>query len=150
VARLSSLVEREKVAKVLYAESPPEFDFPWDRATDEDRKPYYEAADSVLAALNYEGVIAALRELAEAGDQTDEWEAINRAKEFLARLATGRAAPQAEIGSHIKREVLIRAATDWVEAVLEHGDPAMRSGARDFAAVVDDVLAQRPPGAVGR
>jgi hypothetical protein len=50
--------------------------------------------------------------------------------------------------SLIEREALIRAATDWVEAVLEHGDPAMRSGARDFAAVVDDVLAQRPPGAV--
>jgi hypothetical protein len=50
--------------------------------------------------------------------------------------------------SLIEREALIRAATDWAEAVLEHGDPAMRSGARDFAAVVDDVLAQRPPGAV--
>jgi len=40
----------------------------------------------------HRGAVAALREIAEAGDHTDEWEAIDRAKEFLARLATtGRA-----------------------------------------------------------
>jgi hypothetical protein len=67
-----SNIERDKVAKVLYTESPPEFDYPWERATDEEREPYYEAADAVLRALDYQGSVdeakAALRWIASNAD----------------------------------------------------------------------------------
>jgi hypothetical protein len=59
-----ALTAREVAAKALYVCSPPELDFPWDRATVIDREPYYEAADAVLAAVNHEAAVEALRMLA--------------------------------------------------------------------------------------
>jgi hypothetical protein len=41
----------------------------------------------------------------------------------------------------IIRAAIIRAAADWVEFVLEHGDPAVRTGMARFTEAVDDVLA---------
>jgi hypothetical protein len=50
--------------------------------------------------------------------------------------------------SDIERDAILRAAADYVEAVLEHGDPALRPGFERFRATVDDVLAEHIRGAV--
>jgi hypothetical protein len=48
----------------------------------------------------------------------------------------------------IERDAILRAASDYAEAVLEHGDPALRPGFEQFRATVDDALTEHARGAV--
>jgi hypothetical protein len=48
---------RDRAAEALCKASPPALDLPWADLPSAEREPYYEAADAVLAVVNYQGAV---------------------------------------------------------------------------------------------